>query len=142
MGPLSTVGVPDPRRLVPRTDTVLGDPRLVDAARRLGASTVKEAVRRSQERARRGEIAPESVADEAVSRLPRYSTSLRPVLNATGVVLHTNIGRARSPWRPSMPWSLLRHTSTWSLMLKPAPGRAGGEAPLRPYAVRCLRRAT
>ena len=94
MGQLSTVGVPDPRRLVPRTDTVLGDPRLVDAAGRLGASTVKEAVRRSQERARRGEIAPESVADEAVSRLPRYSTSLRPVLNATGVVLHTNIGRA------------------------------------------------
>lgn len=94
MGQLFTDGVPDPRRLVPRTDTVLGDPRLVDAADRLGTRTVKEAVRRSQERARRGEIAPESVADEAVSRLPRYSTSLRPVLNATGVVLHTNIGRA------------------------------------------------
>ena len=94
MGPLSTVGVPDPRRLVPRTDTVLGDPRLVDAAGRLGAGTVKEAVRRSQERARRGEIAPEAVPDDAVAGLPRAATSLRPVLNATGVVLHTNIGRA------------------------------------------------
>src|SRR5471030_1326605 len=94
MGQLTTVGVPDPRRLVPRTDTVLGDPRLVDAAGRLGNSTVKEAVRRAQERARRGEIAPEAVPDEAVAGLPRVATSLRPVLNATGVLLHTNIGRA------------------------------------------------
>jgi L-seryl-tRNA(Ser) seleniumtransferase len=94
MGQLTTVGVPDPRRLVPRTDTVLGDPRLVDAAGRLGAGMVKEAVRRAQERARRGEIAPEAVADEAVAGLPRAATSLRPVLNATGVLLHTNIGRA------------------------------------------------
>jgi L-seryl-tRNA(Ser) seleniumtransferase len=94
MGQLMSVGVPDPRRLVPRTDAVLGDPRLVDAARRLGAGMVKEAVRTAQERARRGEIAPDAVPDEAVAGLPRAATSLRPVLNATGVVLHTNIGRA------------------------------------------------
>jgi L-seryl-tRNA(Ser) seleniumtransferase len=94
MGQLTTVGVPDPRRLVPRTDTVLGDPRLVDAAGRLGAGMVKAVVRRAQERARRGEIAPEAVPDAAVAGLPRAATSLRQVLNATGVVLHTNIGRA------------------------------------------------
>jgi len=94
MGQLTTVGMPDPRRLVPRTDTVLGDPRLVDAALRMGTPTVKESVRRAQELARRGDIAPEAVADEAVAGLPRATTSLRPVLNATGVVLHTNIGRA------------------------------------------------
>src|SRR5674476_1192037 len=94
MGELTTVGMPDPRRLVPRTDTVLGDPRPVEAAGRLGTTTVKEAVRRAQERARQGKIAPDCVADEAVARLPRAGTSLRPVLNATGVVLHTNIGRA------------------------------------------------
>src|SRR5665647_1232776 len=94
MEELTTVGMPDPRRLVPRTDTVLGDPRLVDAAVRMGTTTVKEAVRRAQERARQGEIAPDAVADEAVAGLPRAATSLRPVLNATGVVLHTNIGRA------------------------------------------------
>ena len=94
MGQLTTVGMPDPRRLVPRTDTVLGDPRLVDAVFRLGTTTVKEAVRRAQQRARQGEIAPDAVADEAVAGLPRAATSLRPVLNATGVVLHTNIGRA------------------------------------------------
>jgi len=99
MGQLTTVGMPDPRRLVPGTDTVLGDPRLVDAAGRVGSTTVKQAIRRAQERARRGEIAPDAVADAAVADLPRAATSLRQVLNATGVVLHTNIGRA--PLSPS-----------------------------------------
>jgi L-seryl-tRNA(Ser) seleniumtransferase len=84
----------DPRRQVPRTDTVLADPRLVEATSRLGADSVKAAVRASQDRARRGEIAPSHVAGSAVASLPRSATSLRPLLNATGVVLHTNIGRA------------------------------------------------
>jgi len=90
----TTAGMPDTRRSVPRTDTVLADPRLVEAARRLGISLVKEGVRTAQERARQGEIAPGAVADEAWAGLPRTATSLRPVLNATGVVLHTNLGRA------------------------------------------------
>ena len=33
----------DPRRLVPRTDAVLADPRLAEAARRLGRARVKAA---------------------------------------------------------------------------------------------------
>ena len=33
----------DPRRLVPRTDAVLADPRLSEAARRLGRARVKAA---------------------------------------------------------------------------------------------------
>ncbi|MFJ9773184.1 L-seryl-tRNA(Sec) selenium transferase [Kitasatospora sp. NPDC101157] len=87
-------GWPDPRRRLPRTDAVLADPRLAEAAERLGRPLVKAAVVEAQERARRGEIGPAEVAEEAVRALPPTAAALRPVLNATGVLLHTNLGRA------------------------------------------------
>jgi L-seryl-tRNA(Ser) seleniumtransferase len=86
--------VEDARRLVPRTDAVLADPRLVAAEQRLGRSLVRDAVRRAQKQARDGEIRPDEVAAAAVTGLPRHATSLTPVINATGVLLHTNLGRA------------------------------------------------
>jgi L-seryl-tRNA(Ser) seleniumtransferase len=84
----------DPRRRIPRTDTVLADPRLLHATAMLGRGRVKQAVTAAQERARRGEVDPAAVADAAVSDLPATAAGLRPVINATGVVLHTNLGRA------------------------------------------------
>ena len=84
----------DPRRAVPRTDAVLGDPRLVEAADRLGRTLVKRVVGATLGRCRAGLLAPGEVADAAVAALPGSATSLRPVLNATGVVVHTNLGRA------------------------------------------------
>jgi L-seryl-tRNA(Ser) seleniumtransferase len=84
----------DVRRLTPRTDAVLADPRLAEAQRRLGRSIVVAAVRRAQDRARSGEIEPADVADAAVDGLPPLAASLTPVINATGVLLHTNLGRA------------------------------------------------
>src|SRR5215470_7205778 len=84
----------DSRRLVPRTDALLADPRLAAAARRLGRARVKAAVTAAQQRAREGRITPAQVADVAVAALPAHAASLTPVLNATGVLLHTNLGRA------------------------------------------------
>jgi L-seryl-tRNA(Ser) seleniumtransferase len=84
----------DSRRYVPRTDLLLADPRLAEAERRLGRALVKAAVGRAQQRARDGQIAPEEVADAAVAELPARATALSPVLNATGVLVHTNLGRA------------------------------------------------
>jgi L-seryl-tRNA(Ser) seleniumtransferase len=84
----------DPRRHVPRTDVVLADPRLVAAREVLGAALVKQAVARAQELARSGAISPAGVADAAAAALPPTAATLTPVINATGVVVHTNLGRA------------------------------------------------
>jgi L-seryl-tRNA(Ser) seleniumtransferase len=84
----------DPRRHVPRTDTVLADPRLVAARERLGGPLVKAAVAHAQELARSGAITPGMVADAAAAALPPLAATLTPVINATGVLVHTNLGRA------------------------------------------------
>jgi L-seryl-tRNA(Ser) seleniumtransferase len=86
--------VTDPRRLVPRTDALLADPRLAEAQRVLGRTLVRAVITEAQQRARAGELEPERVADHAVAALPSSAASLRPVINATGVVVHTNLGRA------------------------------------------------
>jgi L-seryl-tRNA(Ser) seleniumtransferase len=84
----------DPRRNVPQTDTLLADPRLAEAQQRLGRPLVREAVHRSQERVRDGSLSSEQLVDDVLRRLPSRATTLRPVINATGTVLHTNLGRA------------------------------------------------
>ncbi len=77
---------------MPRTDALLADPRLAAAEPRLGRALVKAAVSRAQQQARDGQIAPEQVADAA--GLPAHAAALTPVINATGVLVHTNLGRA------------------------------------------------
>ena len=84
----------DPRRAVPRTDRLLAEPKLREAAAVLGPDLVKDAVRAAQDRVRSGALAPEDVVAAVVESLPATAASLRAVVNATGVVVHTNLGRA------------------------------------------------
>lgn len=84
----------DVRRRVPRTDAVLADPLVAGAISRVGRDRVKAAVNAAQQLVREGSLAAEDVPAAAVASLPTVSSSLTPVLNATGVVVHTNVGRA------------------------------------------------
>ena len=85
----------DPRRLIPRTDDLLALPAVRAARKRLSARLIRELVRQTQEQARRGELDPGQVEPALLAAVAgRTATTLRPVLNATGVVVHTNLGRA------------------------------------------------
>lgn len=89
----------DRRRTLPAVGAVLEQPALRELLRESPRARVAEAVRRIIEQARVGSEALPS-GDEAWARAVREVLarrdvrSLRPLLNATGVVLHTNLGRA------------------------------------------------
>ncbi len=85
----------DARRLIPRTDDLLALPTVRSARERLGDPLVRSVVRDVQERARLGQLEPGQVEHVLLTDLAtRTPSALRPVLNATGVVVHTNLGRA------------------------------------------------
>ena len=106
---------------MPRTDAVLADERLVDAAARLGRPTVKAAVTQALARVRAGELAPAAAADAALAGLPGLAATLRPVINATGVLLHTNLGRA--PLSAAAVEALVAASGTTDVELDLATGR-------------------
>jgi L-seryl-tRNA(Ser) seleniumtransferase len=86
----------DRRRQLPSVDRLLREPEVQQLLRDAPRSAVLNAVRESLEAARtRRAGPPEDWGAEVRERLSqRTRLSLRPVLNATGVVLHTNLGRA------------------------------------------------
>lgn len=113
----------DPRRLVPRTDDVLADARLADVTRRLGRTLVKQAVVAALARCRTGEVTPAAVVHEVLRTLPDSATSMRPVVNATGVLVHTNLGR--SPLSPAAKDALLAAAGTADVEVDLSTGRRG-----------------
>jgi L-seryl-tRNA(Ser) seleniumtransferase len=88
--------VNDRRRALPSVDRLLLEPEILELLRTAPRIAVVDAVRESLAAARtRRAGPPESWAADVRERLAdRTRPSLRPVLNATGVVLHTNLGRA------------------------------------------------
>lgn len=87
----------DPRRQIPRTDALLADPAIAVLAAELGDAVVRAVLSDSTARARAFELPADGVREHALAALQRLRsnpTTMRPVLNATGVIVHTNLGRA------------------------------------------------
>lgn len=94
---MTTARNQDARRRVPRTDTVLADPRLADLRERTDPVLLKRRVQEALAEVRAGTVEPEAAVDRVVAGFTGSGSSLRTVINATGVVLHTNLGRAPLP---------------------------------------------
>jgi len=89
----------DPRRNLPSVDRLLQEPGVLALLAQAPRSLVVAAAREAVEAARSGRApVPENWVEEVAERVAqRASPSLVPVYNATGVVLHTNLGRAPLP---------------------------------------------
>ena len=86
----------DKRRTLPSVDTLLRDPRVLELMQAAPRNAVVGAVREALERSRKRRAGPpEDWATEIAELVAaRVAPSLARVLNATGIVLHTNLGRA------------------------------------------------
>jgi L-seryl-tRNA(Ser) seleniumtransferase len=104
---MATASKSDLYRLLPSVDELLKSPDLAGPLAREGQAAVTESVRAVlasvREQISSGTIGNQAAVDLAVSHLPQaiarhlssaMEFSLKPVINATGVVLHTNLGRA------------------------------------------------
>ncbi|WJY89451.1 L-seryl-tRNA(Sec) selenium transferase [Corynebacterium confusum] len=88
----------DPRRNIPRTDELLKLPEVEQARAHVAEPVIRSIVDGVLNQARRGQVPPEDVASEVTRRVGSAQPySLRPVINATGVIVHTNLGRAPLP---------------------------------------------
>ena len=86
----------DKRRALPSVDTLLRDPSVLGLMSTAPRNTVVRAVREVIERSRKRRAGPpDDWAAEIAERVAaRVAPSLARVINATGIVLHTNLGRA------------------------------------------------
>ncbi len=87
----------NPLRRIPSNDKMLNLPEVQQRIQNAGRLQVLEGLREASERLRQSEVFPEPGQEPEwiLSYLDRFlENRLKPVLNATGVVLHTNLGRA------------------------------------------------
>ncbi|MGO1536989.1 MAG: L-seryl-tRNA(Sec) selenium transferase [Yaniella sp.] len=85
----------DPRRAIPSTDRLLTLPEVIAAGQQLAPHIIRRTITEVQTSARRGETAPDEVIPRVVDAVQAtHTTNLSAVLNATGVIIHTNLGRA------------------------------------------------
>jgi L-seryl-tRNA(Ser) seleniumtransferase len=81
-------------RDLPSVDELLRDDRLVDAPRPLAVGAARAALSRARVAIRAGDDPGDLVARTLEELEQARAPRLRRVLNATGVVVHTNLGRA------------------------------------------------
>ena len=88
----------DPRRNIPRMDELLQLPEVESARHRLAEHTIRAIIQGAVTQARRGQLPVSDIPAEIAKRLEQKNAhSLQPVINATGVIIHTNLGRAPLP---------------------------------------------
>lgn len=79
-------------------DELLRLPAVESAREKLAEHAIRATIKAVLSAARRGEVPVAEVEEEIARRLSDHSThSLQPVINATGVIIHTNLGRAPLP---------------------------------------------
>jgi L-seryl-tRNA(Ser) seleniumtransferase len=110
----------DARRALPSVDAALREPAIArlmgDHPRARVVDAVREAL--AERRARRA--GGDGLAEQVAASL---RPSLRPVLNATGVILHTNLGRA--PLAPEAVEAVVRASAYTTLEWRPDTGERG-----------------
>ena len=102
---------------------MLRDPRLAAVIDGLGRHLVTQRIRDAQHRVRAGDLAADDLVGEVLDGLPSSPVSLTRVLNATGVLVHTNLGRA--PLSAAAVRALAEAAGTNDVELDLATGRRG-----------------
>ena len=88
----------DPRRFIPKMDVILQYPAVQEAQERVAPHRVRAVIDAVLDDVRSASLAPSQIEEELAARLEEVQPfSLRPVINATGVIVHTNLGRAPLP---------------------------------------------
>ena len=126
----------DPRRAVPALGRLVSRAAVLEAIEEHGREPVVSALRATLEAARTvaaagGGVEADDLVAAALARLAaRAAPVLTPVINTTGVLLHTNLGRA--PLSPDAVAALTAAAGTVDLEVDLDTGERGGrDAPIR-----------